>query len=316
LFGYEDRIIIRLTELGAKVFYIDQRVDNKAVTKIIIRLFPFFLSFKTILYFHKKLKKIKEIDKILVISPECLSLKLLKHIKKITDAKESILYMWDSFNNKKNAKKVIPFFNKILTFDREDANRMNIYFRPLFYCSSKKYIDKNDRHIDISFIGTGHSDRAKIISLINEQCQKKNMFFYLYLQHPLVYYYNKVTNPNFRGIKKNKFHFSPFNYVEFEQIIESSKAVVDIEHPAQKGLTMRTFEILGKETKLITTNKTIKEYDFYNDKNILIIDRENPVINTEFIENNYQTLSKELYYKYSIDGWLEDIFFKNYQEVI
>jgi hypothetical protein len=66
--------------------------------------------------------------------------------------------------------------------------------------------------------------------------------------------------------------------------------------------------MLGKEIKLITTNAKIKEYDFYNSANILIIDRTNPVIDENFINAPYQSLPDELYYKYSIDGWLEDIF--------
>jgi hypothetical protein len=71
---------------------------------------------------------------------------------------------------------------------------------------------------------------------------------------------------------------------------------------------MRTFEVLGKKRKLITTNRSIKNYDFYNASNILVIDRSCPVIDKKFINVDYQPLPANIYYKYSIDGWLEDIF--------
>jgi hypothetical protein len=246
-------------------------------------------------------------DIVLIINPESVSLKILYRIKKVTSASKYILYMWDSLSNKKYTKKIMPFFDKILTFDPVDAQVLNIIFRPLFFCSSKSSKNIKEKEIDISFIGTGHSDRALILNTIKNHHTDKKIFFYLYLQAPFIYYYNRITNRNFKNIPKGMFHFFPMAYDEYERITESSKVVIDIEHPAQKGLTIRTLEMLGKEIKLITTNENVKRYDFYNTSNILVIDRTNPVIDIDFINNNYQPLSADLYYKYSIDGWLEDI---------
>jgi hypothetical protein len=247
-----------------------------------------------------------------MINPESISLKILNRIKGNVNAAEYILYMWDSFSNKKHAKKIIQFFDKIVTFDPDDARKMNIMFRPLFFCSQKHTSNTKQKTIDISFIGTGHSDRAKIINTIQKQWNglDLNCFFYLYLQTPLIFYWNKLTNKSFIDIPKSMFHFKPLQYDKYEEIVELSEAVIDIEHPSQKGLTMRTFEMLGKRKKLITTNKHIKEYDFYDDSNISIIDRLNPLIDEAFIHKEYCEVAPELYYKYSIDGWLEDVLFK------
>ena len=59
---------------------------------------------------------------------------------------------------------------------------------------------------------------------------------------------------------------------------------------------------------MITTNTTIKEYDFYNENNILIIDRENPVISAEFIKKEYEKVDPEIYIKYSLEYWLSELF--------
>jgi hypothetical protein len=184
------------------------------------------------------------------------------------------------------------------------------FFRPLFFSSGIQKWKKPYDQIDISFIGSGHSDRARIIENIKKQCieLKMSYFFYLYLQSKFIYYFHKITNKHFRKIKKICFCFKHIDYDEYIKISESSKAIIDIEHPGQKGLTMRTFEVLGKEKKLITTNKNIRTYDFYNASNILVIDRYHPVIDKNFINGDYQPLPANIYYKYSIDGWLEDIF--------
>ena len=95
---------------------------------------------------------------------------------------------------------------------------------------------------------------------------------------------------------------------EVMEVVASSKAVLDIQHPKQTGLTMRTIEMLGVKRKLITTNPAVKEYDFYNPQNILVIDRANPIVNKEFLESLYSPINEKLYYKYSLDGWIEYIF--------
>ena len=88
----------------------------------------------------------------------------------------------------------------------------------------------------------------------------------------------------------------------------NEKCVIDIESPTQNGLTMRTIEMIGLKKKLITTNKDIVNYDFYNPNNILVCDRDNFKIDKSFIETPYEELAKEIYEKYSLKGWLLQIF--------
>ena len=67
--------------------------------------------------------------------------------------------------------------------------------------------------------------------------------------------------------------------------LKQSKTVVDIQHPKQSGLTMRTIEMLGANKKMITTNADIQNYDFYHPNNICIVDRNNVVVPPEFIKD-------------------------------
>ena len=81
-----------------------------------------------------------------------------------------------------------------------------------------------------------------------------------------------------------------------------------MEHSAQRGLTMRTIEMIGVGKKLITTNKGIRDYDFYNADNIYVIDRENPVVSEEFWTSSYKEISTEILNRYSIESFVKDIF--------
>jgi hypothetical protein len=308
-FGYENRIAEKLEELGSMVALIDDRPNNSILMKLIMRYFP-FLCRKYLNDYYKKM--IDDIyTQILVINAESISYENVCYLKKKTKANRLILYMWDSLENKKKILPVIKFFDKCLTFDLDDAKKWNLIFRPLFFTSGLDNDNFISGKYDVSFIGTGHSDRAIFIEAIKSQCKILGLsyFFYLYFQRPLIYYFYKIfKRKQFKNIKKNYFHYKPIGYEEYINISKNTNVIIDIEHPKQSGLTMRTFEMLGKNKKIITTNNNMKKYDFYRDNNICIIDRNNPVIDIKFFENKYEELPERLYYKYSIYGWLEDIF--------
>jgi hypothetical protein len=83
--------------------------------------------------------------------------------------------------------------------------------------------------------------------------------------------------------------------------------ILDIEHPKQTGLTIRTLETLGARKKLITTNSSVKDYDFYRDSNICVVDRNDPVIPQCFFDTPYQDVSDAIFNRYRLSGWMDEI---------
>jgi hypothetical protein len=93
-----------------------------------------------------------------------------------------------------------------------------------------------------------------------------------------------------------------------QSVFAESLAVVDIEHPNQRGLTIRTFETIGAGKKLITTNKSVVNYDFYSSGNVFVIDRAKPEIPLNFLMTPAAQYSSEILYRYSLAGWIDEIF--------
>ena len=110
-----------------------------------------------------------------------------------------------------------------------------------------------------------------------------------------------------KHIDKNDFSYISKKSSEIRDILLSSNVVVDIQHPRQTGLTMRTIEMLGLGKKLITTNADIRNYDFYNPRNILVIDRDNPVIDEDFIRTPYEEIDEDIRKRYSLEGFVREI---------
>lgn len=313
-FGYEESIKNRLQELGASVDYFDERPANSFWIKAFIRLNRKILSYSIKRYYYSIYQKIYNniYDYIFVINVEAMPYSFLKDLRKQNPSAKFVLYMWDSIRNKKNSISYLPYFNSVLSFDKSDCEEFSqIKFRPLFFLNEYQTLASDTQfEYVISFVGTAHSDRFLLIRNIQKYVQNKHLktYWYLYLQNRKLFLWNKIYNPAYRKAHCCDFNYRSLQKKEVIDVIRKSKIVLDIQHPRQTGLTMRTIEVLGAARKLITTNTSIQNYDFYKSENILVIDRNNPIIPEDFYNEKYQPIEKDIYYKYSIDGWIDEVF--------
>ena len=209
-----------------------------------------------------------------------------------------------------NYKKIESYFDTIYSFDRVDSlNDNKLKFKPLFYRSEYKRDENNHSFLfDLFFIGWAHSDRAtllqKIASILEEQKLKVKFFIFV---GKMSYYISKsIRTVGSITIRKP---ISPKAVVKYST---HSKAILDLAHPLQTGLTMRTIEVLfGINRKLITTNKDIANYSFYNENNILIINRENLEIPKSFFEKDFIPYPKEIIDSFFIENWVKDFFYED-----
>lgn len=320
LSGYSIGIIKEMRRLGASVDCINDKPNEGFICKVLGRL-QFKLYQKVInKYYFKKIEDLKNKDYnyILVIRGEYTPVNTLKKLKVTYPKAKLILYMWDGLNktNTKGIEKKWIYYDQVYTFDRIDYenNKEKIDFLPLFYY--EEYLptqirdpNSNNFKYDISFVGTGHDDRVQIVKKVIADCgkQKKRCFSYFFLPHRFVYIKNKLFNRNFRNVHLSDIKFKMLPFKELYKIYENSFCVVDVENSGQHGLTMRSIEIMGLRRKFITTNKDIVNYDFYNENNILVLDRQRPIVEMSFFDKPYEMLPEELYDKYSLHNWILEV---------
>ena len=318
--GYPKGIIRQMQEMGIDVDYINDKPNDGFLCKTLGRLqIPFYLKVID-RYYDRKIEALKHrhYDYILVIRGEYTTKGALLRLKEAFPKAKRILYMWDGLHkqNTKGIEKKWQYYDKVFTFDRIDflAHQNEICFLPLFYYN--EYLPKNIKPCDdpnllydASFIGTGHTDRVKVVKEVMRQCEKgfKRTFSYVFMPHPLVFWENKLFNKNFKDVKKSDVHFQSLPFETLYQTYAESKCVVDVENPGQHGLTMRSIEILGLKRKFITTNPDIIHYDFYHPNNILVIDRSHPIVDLSFFDTPYHTLPAEIYEKYSLEHWIRQV---------
>ncbi|WP_214228859.1 hypothetical protein [Pedobacter sp. B4-66] len=313
-FGYELEIANKLRQMGAEVDCFDERPKNNFITKASIRINKNLLKRKIISYYEAIFvkTKIKRYDYVFVINIEAMLPSLLDRLKQQQTSATFILYMWDSLQNKKYTLAYLPFFDNVYSFDETDAKAVpGVKFRPLFFIDSyaKANIEVPIKNA-LCFIGTVHSDRYQLLVKMKKNMDKLSLgsFFFMFFSSPILFFYKKLIDMRFYRARFKEFSFRSFPQDKTIQCISESFAVLDIQHPAQAGLTIRTIEALGADKKLITTNAHIKAYDFYNPQNILVIDRENPVVPESFFATPYCMVNPRLKHKYSIEGWVTELF--------
>lgn len=309
-FGYDVIVKNKLEALGAEVDLYDARANintlEKAIKKVDARFY-----YKKQRKFHKSIiEKTKDKQYDFIFSNENISKETLLDYKRVFPNATLVLYLDDSVANMKGVNDNFKYYDRVLTFDRKDAQDFGVLFRPLFFCDTFREVkEKNIKEInDICFIGTCHSDRLSIIDKIMTSYPKLKYYLYCYLQSWFMYYYYRFCDPEYKTKEKS---FFAYNQMPMSIVVEKmaeAKAILDIQHPKQTGLTMRTIETLGLGKKIITTNQDIMNYDYYDPNNVLVIDRSNPVIEESFINTSYKPIDACLYHKYSIEGWIEEIF--------
>lgn len=313
-FNYENEIKWAMEREGATVVAYNERPTNNVLARILIRLNRNLIGRYINQYYDDIIEKTKDkkFDYIFFIKGESISPAIVERLRKAHPESKIVMYYWDSIANNHNAKGMLGCFDKVLSFDKNDSKEMNLEFLPLFYIP--QYAEIASKHVeqkyDMMFAGTTHSERYEFVNGIAKQIREAGgrCFTWFYFPSKVNFYKLKWDNPKFRSAKIEDFNFTPMSREKLLEYYAESRIQIDMQHPKQTGLTMRTIETLGSKKKLITTNPHVVEYDFYRPENVLVVDRYNPVITKEFIETPWTEIPEDIYKKYSISSWLNTIF--------
>ncbi|PKP23308.1 MAG: hypothetical protein CVU05_00225 [Bacteroidetes bacterium HGW-Bacteroidetes-21] len=295
---YNLHIIDELKKMGADVTYFSDSPDYmlfrkspSSIKKIIINLYNKHL-----------LNEIREkrFDFVFVIKGEYLSNIFLEKIRLLNPDSKFILYLWDSSTNYNYSDKLVCFDQK-LSFDRLDCEKYkDLTYLPLFYIDTFKKKKTYNLIYDLFSIGGGVYYRKPILKNLIANLNNPDIkcMFYLLSKKDFILGFLKKE-------KYFRYLFLPISHNKFIEKLFESTAIVDIQHEKQAGLTMRTIEVLASGKKLITTNNHIKEESFYNENNICVINRENPIIPANFLKRKMTPVDMS---NYTLHSFLTNIF--------
>jgi hypothetical protein len=310
-YQYHKEIIKTLESFGAEVkFYpeIKQSIWFRLSQKVSHQL-KSYIEQKHRRGLLAEIKK-DEFDLVFIIRGGYFDQSFLQALKQKLSQARFVMYQWDSVSQN-NYLPLIPYFDRVQTFDMKDAKQYKLDYLPLFYAeeyASLKY-QKQKKEYDIVFYGAYHSDRLDVVKAVSALCKQHDLVFksHLYITKLALIRLLVTGVINYKDKQFLKTYSVPAN--EIVDTYKRTTAVLDIELSIQDGLTIRTFEVLGAGLKLLTTNDNIRQETFFDDNRILVIDRQNVAITPSFFKANEEQ-GKVDFEQYHINNWLKKVLSK------
>ncbi|MCK3658234.1 hypothetical protein A4G18_05810 [Pasteurellaceae bacterium Pebbles2] len=314
--GISDLIIKNLQFYGFEVFNITSANEKFNYPSILSRL---IIKFRKVVLKDKNAKlrlrsefkkqeienKIKNeiFDFGLFFLAQNYSKEFISYVKTKVSVGGMINYQWDGVKRYPAIFDRVQLFDKVYVFNPTDLDIPNNNFLPAtsFYFDYDKELPSLE--YDFYFLGAHSKDRVKDVLYFSEYAKKYDwkLNFQIYCEKSI----NSLRNiypDNITLLEKN-------DTKSYEQNLEQSKkskVLVDFLINEHTGLSLRTFEALGYDKKLITTNKDISKYDFYHPDNIFILDNNIDDLK-EFLEKPYFQIDPQIKEKYSFGNWIKYI---------
>lgn len=245
----------------------------------------------------------KSYDLVLIIKGRGMSPSLLQQIKDVSS--KVIGYSFDSFNYHKAPLKWLNYVDKFYTFDYKDSENHNIPIVELFSSMPENKTQKTFSY-QISAIVRNHSDRLEYINKVLSNLNNESKFIFIYEQNLVTFFQNFIKSPRLY-IKYWKFiSFKSLPYPEYIRVLKESNFTIDFAHPAQSGITIRCFEALASQTKIITNNPFVTKNKYFNENNSIIFKKD---ADSTQLQERFYKLETKIPEKHSrtINNFIEEL---------
>ena len=299
----DERVILRSTQLRV----------SKIFEKILYKLFVLYdrLAHTTIKHiffqYNDIYELIRDVSHFVVIDGalNIINVSELKKCKMINPNVKIYLYLLNSMDAQspimRGVRHKIGSFDwdNIYTFDSHDAQKYGYHYLGFNYYSLHKFDSSSQDVIlqnDVFFVGGLKGGRTNMIYDIYSQLLAGNVKcdFYLMpskdislIQQPGIFYY--------RGWRP---------YEDILKHVQKANCILEIMQKGQTGATLRYFEAVIMNKKLLTNNPNIVDFPFYNPKWMRIIE------NIDDIDVDWVKKREEIDYNY--DGEFSPIHFIDY----
>ncbi len=252
-------------------------------------------SIKKIYYGKEIIKKLSTMEKqdlIITLKGDFVDPDYLKQMKNFTN--RSVAFFNDPVSHYPRIKDVYQCFDETFSFEKKDCEKYGMTFLTNWIFTSE--LNQSDGKYWVYNISS-MDHRFPILDKVGKALKERNIPYKIQVLKSKKNY----KSDNIEIINKR------LSLDDINEYVKDSKALLEIQKSKQEGLSFRVFECMGYKKKLLTTNPDVVNYDFYNPNNIMVINEKNFETIGDFLSTPYEDISKELYDKYTIDGWLHRI---------
>ncbi|MFK8078823.1 MAG: hypothetical protein AB8B97_00940 [Granulosicoccus sp.] len=308
-FGYETRITEAVKHSGHDVRWHDERVGNSLLLKVLTRLrliryVPGIVS----AHVQRILKAADDLkaEVVFIVNPETLKGPDYQLIRKALPEARIVIYKWDSIRQKPLDEETFQWVDDIYSFDPEDCQQdSRLMHWPLFHCHQTDIINQDasgrDYKYDFAFVGSAHLRRIKLLATFEKTLKaEQRPYFFLLVSPSPIHHVLFLFARRWFGYS-GTLTLQQLAYPDYLTVIEQSRCILDVEFQRQSGLTMRTVEVIFSGTPLMTTNPSLKGYEFYDRERMFFMDEHK--IDVPRQTPTEQQIDLTLFEKHSITNW-------------
>lgn len=208
-------------------------------------------------------------DKVVFLQAHQISLNNLAQLREVQKEAEFTLYNWDALTIHDYTPQA-PLFDRVLTFDRKDAEEHGFGYLPLFCQRSMQGLRRDRAQLGSLFMvgNIVKQQRYEAVQAFRAYCDAKGLTFRQHLKISPVVWSQFMTS----GIRPTGVCLRSIAPGDFREMIETSHAVFDFANHAQSGQTMRMMENLCTGKKIVTNNAWVKREPFYSPDRIHVFE--------------------------------------------
>lgn len=209
---------------------------------------------------------IRDVDHLILIDGALNSVKIseLKKCRQLNPSLQFSLYLINSMNahspTMRGVHRNINQFkwNNIYTFDAGDAKKYGYTYQGFNYYSSREIVAVQQPVSDVFFVGGLKGGRSQLIYDLYSQL----MAWGIKCDFSLM----PIDDKNIKQLPGVLYSKRWRPYEEILEHMQRTKCIIEIMQEGQSGATLRYFEAVTMNKKLLTNNPHIKEFPFYNPK--------------------------------------------------
>ncbi|WP_157213074.1 hypothetical protein [Pseudomonas sp. M47T1] len=245
----------------------------------------------------RKIKAFGRADYLLVVNPGQVEPATIERAMAVSTVKKA--YLYDSLARSPVSEAWLKRYDQVYSFESPDAERHGLTKLHNFMYEEVVTPPAAGEAKYKAFLVMAGLDRLALLDAIGQQLEQAGFPEYLFMVQ-----YKKAGEARSRI----SFFRERLGLDDVTRLIADADILIDLIRPRQSGLSFRLFEGMMHGKKVITNNASVREYDFYNPANILVIDEQNPQVPRAFLEGQYVPVADAIMQRYSLAGWCNTVF--------
>lgn len=222
-----------------------------------------------------------------------------RYIRRVNPDCRVSLFFWNRVNRYNRRHLRFSDADAVYSTDPEDCKKYGLKYNHIFYPREfyTPYAPVSGQN-KLFFLGVDKG-RAPCISSLKSVLEESGLLCDIRILSP-------AADPGYRERFRDILTDDRLSYSDYLTILKDCSVLLDINQEGQSALTMRVMEAIYLSKKLITNNRHIMDYDFYDPDNILVLPGEGLPTAGEvraFLQRPFRPYPDAILERYSFEHW-------------